>query len=297
MKKDKPTGITIILLFILFLSISIYGGILKLNNEEVVIENTNQDFYFNGSLYFYSDANELLGTYECKTLECGYAQSSDETFIDYYYVSENDYEIGIISNSFVILQDGEEIFIYNFSLNSIVVEFEDLKYYNTSNSENIILVKENGFWGARSLTSLLPDVEVMYDELSIANNVVDGLLDSSHLLAKFNNEYFIVDNLNNTLSVKFSSEIVDYTNDFIITYDEFYHVFDYEGNELLNYELSYYTKSENYYVFVYNNYVLIYDDLFSTYINYITISDYEEISIIESNDGTYAVYVDGESIY
>lgn len=292
MRKDKPTFITLLVLFVVFLGMSIYGGVVKYNNREISTgENVNKEFYYSGSLYFYDEVGELLGTYKCVTDTCGYAISADETYLDYYYSSGETYEIGTVNSDYVFLQDGENVILYNFSLGFDILTFEEIKFYNTTNTENFVLVKLNGLWGAITLSDLSRNIEIMYEELSIGDITSGDYLSGNYLLAKFNNMYYIIDNKNITLSEKFSSEIVDYTEKYIITYDDFYHVYDYEGNEVINFDLSYYTKSDNYYAFVYNNFLIIYSDLSSGYIEAINIDDYTDIAIEEDENG-YKIYVD-----
>lgn len=295
MRKDKPTFITIIILFIVFLGLSIYGGILKSNIEGGnSSDNINKEFFYSGSLYFYDENSDLLGTYTCSSEVCGYATSSEEEYLENYYVSDEKIDLGIINDDYVLLIDGENIILYSISLNMSVLTFEEVKYYDTYNSENYILVKLDGKWGALSIDNFSRNIEIMYDELSLADNTVNDVLDGSILYAKFNEEYFIIDSKNNVLSEKFTSKIVDYTSEYIITYDEeIYSVYDYEGNKLINYDFSYYTKSDSYYAFVYNNYLLVYSDLLEKYIELINIGEYTEITI-EDFENSYKIYIDGQ---
>lgn len=294
MKKDLPTFIVILLLFLVSLSGSIYGFVLKFNSNEFnnTLENTNKDFYFNGSLYFYSNEGELLGNYDCLNEDCGYIKSDDENFINYYYESAENIDFGVINDSFVFLQDGDEKFLYAITLASKILTYEEVKYYDTFNTENYILVKYEGYWGAVSLSDLSRNVEFKYDELSLADNLINNELDGSTILAKLNGLYYLIDNEDNIISESFSNQIVYYNTDSIVTYDETYNVYDYNGNKKISYDFKYFDKTTNYFVFVFNNYLLVYDDLSNKYIDMYTISDYSDIRIEEDNS-LLSIYIDG----
>lgn len=293
MRKDKPTFYTIVVLLIIFIPMSIYGTYLKLN-ETTEVYNVNEDFYFNGSLYFYENGN-LLGTYECIST-CGYATSSEEEFIDNYYTDGTTENLGIINSTFTFLQDGEDIFMYNISSGTKLLSYENIKFYNTVNNENIVIVKFGDFWGAVSLDNMTPSITIKYDELSIGNITTDGVLDANYVLAKSSGSYMIIDSENKQISSSFDNEIVDYTKEYIITYNEKYQFYSYEGEEYLDkYEITDYKVTENYIAVYYNKYILVYSDISSSYKDLYVVNDYETFELVEENN-IPIVYIDGVDI-
>lgn len=290
MKKDKPTGIVIIVLFVFFLSISIYGGVLKKELANSFL-NLNKDFYFLGELYFYDDEGEFITTYECVTDSCGYAVSGSEEYLTYYYENGDMEHLDIINDEYVFLQDGDDVILYNLILSSVILTFEEIKFYNVENTGNYIFVKLDGLWGTFSLTTLSNNIEYKYDELSIGKFYNGTKLNGLYVYAKSGNSSYIVNNFDKVLSASFTEEVVDYTTSAIVTYNEYYNVFNYSGELILTSDFTYYTRSDNYFALVSGNDLFIYNNLTSGYIEVYSVDNFNEITILETEDG-YEVYAD-----
>ncbi len=294
MGSNKPTLYVMIVLFVTFLSLSIYGAY-AMYDENKEITNDNKEFYFNGKLYFYQN-EELLGTYECANDFCGYATSFEEEYITDYFTGGTVSNLGIINSDYVFLQDGEEIFLYSISLEMKINIYEEIKFYNTYSSENYILVKSDGLWGAVSLTTLRPVISVMYEELSVLNISSYGKLSGKYLLAKLNGESFIITSEGELASQRYTGEVAFADENYIVLYDESYHIYDFEGTEYLSsYTVTQIDYSDNYYVVVWDNYAVVYSYFSLSYIEYLNLNNNGVVTIVEEN-GLYTIYEDGNEL-
>lgn len=288
MNANKPTFYVMIIMFILCLSLSIYGGFI-IYEENKELTNDFQEFYFDGKLYFYENEN-LLGTYECVNDFCGYATSSSEEFLLDYYTGGTISNLGIINSDYVFLQDGEEIFLYSISLEMKLNTFDEIKFYDTYISENYVLVSIDGLWGAISLSNLRTTISAMYEELSVLNLTSYDKLTGEYLLAKVNGESFIINSSGEIVSDRYTENIVYADENYIVTNDYYYRVYDYFANELLtNYNLTGFDYSENYYVVVWDDYAVVYTYFSLPYIEYFNLSSNGEVTIVEENQG-YTVF-------
>ena len=72
MKKNN-IGVLIIMIVLLIIALpaAIYGTYMHFQKDS--LSNKNKEFYYEGKLFFY-DNDTLLGTYTCKSENCGYAK-------------------------------------------------------------------------------------------------------------------------------------------------------------------------------------------------------------------------------
>ncbi len=247
-KDDKVVLYIIVILLIIFLPLSAYGTYLKFFTSDM-IENPNENFKHEGSLYFYEN-DDLLGTYKCINTSCDYAKSvEDEIFMTYEYenVMEN---IDILNSKYALIEDST--YVLQDMVNDIpLTTFESVKFYNSNIEGNNIFVKNNGKYGMLSLESIKLIIPYEYDYLGVKNYYNNGLLQISNILAKKDNGFFILNDKNEVISSIFNENVIDYNSNYIVTTNNI--VYDYEGNK--NFELVLIKQ-----VFLLNDYIIIMDD-------------------------------------
>lgn len=292
MKNDKPTFYTICILFSIFFILSCYSTYVVYDANKVPV-NVNHDFYFMGDLYFYDSSDLEIARYTCNTESCGFASSYEEEYIDNYYKDGTLSDLGIVNSNYVFIEDGDEVILFNLSLNDTVIVIDKLKFYDVKINENYILINVDGLWGSLSLSNMTPLIPAIYDQLSISKNLDGVNLDGTILLASSDNEYFIIDNEDNLLSTKFSEKIVDYNHDFIFTCDQYCHVFNYDGYEFLtSYTIDDIIRTNNFYGIIQGDYLMVYKEFNDKYLGIYDISEYENIEIVDVVIG-YTVVADG----
>ncbi len=251
MKKDKHIFIIILISLTLFIPLSIYGTYLKLSDKDLY--NESKEFYYEGKLHFYK-GDALEGTYTCKTENCTYASAKEENVLK--------------TSSYVFIQDGNEIILYDYKLENNISVFEDIKI---SEEKNIVLVLKNSLWGALSLKNLSVIVPYLYTELFFSEDYT--------LLGIKDNNLYAFDELYESTLFKEDGMYSQYFNDYIVYKNEYYEIYKLDKTRVLpNFTISYIVNAENYYGVVYNNYLYIYNNLEENFIAYVPVSTFTEIN-------------------
>lgn len=256
------------------ISINIYEGMLS---SKLAYIN-----YFNGILYFYSDANKqtLLGSYACanhNTVESG------TTTLDNCKVGSDSFlkettgnskevdlsnELGMIpifNNQFVFIQDGNEnIVLYDLKNKKSIAKYSGVDTSSYSNKQEVSFAsadqipyigisKSTGNYGVANITS-----DGVQSVISFENKSIKGLGD--YYVVETSSGYSLYNKTGSKVTNDFSSPIVDYHGNYLKTYKDnsyFVHGFKEDLNNSNAY--SYIELYDAYFAAVNNNKLYIYN--------------------------------------
>ena len=288
---DKKTLITIIVLLAIFLPASILGTYqsIKLNEggEVVVDDNPNHDFIYNGKLYFYYQ-NELLATYECQ--DCSQSTTIiDDTSYHTNYFTEGKTILPTVLNVNVGLYRQYNLdYVYSITIGRSLSYFTALKNYNVSHTEQVLIAKNENRWGVVAVTdeALVPIISYNYEYIALPAHMIDGKLDTTKYIAMNDNYWYILNNNGTSDYAAFDEEIVDFNNNYYITYNNGYRVYDYNNLEYLrgvSKEKVYAT--DEYILVISNNTLMVYTDLSLAAVEQITLPSYTTIYFNKTSNG------------
>ncbi len=259
---NKVIYYIIIVLLIIFSILTIYGAYLLIFNVSTV-DNPDKSLVYEGKLYFYNN-EELLGTYTCKSGNC-----------EYPYDLENNI---LIYGNYTFIKDGDVYYLVDILSGNTITTLDDIKYYGENKSENYLIAQNNDKYGVFDLSVMKVVIPFEYDDIDLNNTNNFKVLKSD--------EYYIIDNLNETLSDNYDN-IYMYDNSYIITLeDEYYKIYDYDGLEYLwSYDISNIYVTSKYYVILDDN-----DDLY-------VYENIEERYIMKENIDDEIVTIKDDKIY
>lgn len=289
---DKKTLIVIIVLLVIFIPLAIIGTYMHINNKDDDIEiddNPNHEFIYNDKVYFYYN-NELMNTYPCTNCSNVVTTINDIEYHTNYYKYGNEEIEPIINSVQAIFSEGDKIIIYDYNLKVKLAEYDAIKTYNIANSNNLIFAQIGDVWrviqlGENGVTSVLDN---NFDYVALPNHLTsDNILDGSKIIVNNDDVWQIVDINNNNAIITVNEEIVDFNDNYYITYNDGYHIYNYNGDELFsNIIKSYVATVENYTLIVSNiNNLLLYRDSSNTIDQNITLPNYQEIDFVKNNNG------------
>lgn len=248
MEKNKPKKgvlITIIVLLIIFIPLTVFSFVLhamqKDEPKNLVDKNTNHDFLFQGSLYFYNQEDKLIGTYTCSNPNgiCDYATSSlndTEYDLDPYVSVEN--KISLIKNQYAFLIDADKEtnakpFLYDVINQRVVTKYKSVKNYGVGFEEPYFIVEnESSKFGILSLKET-PAIKVKfeYDFIGVGAflNSETNLLSNDFFMTKKDEFWYLIDQNGAVLTDGIPKPIVSYTGKNLI-------LKDLNGYELVDYK-------------------------------------------------------------
>lgn len=294
--KDKKTLIVIIVLLALTLPLGIVGTIkhFSIPKKEEVPENLNQEFIYQDHVYFYLEGS-LLGTYAC--LNC----SEPETTVleDGYHT--NSYKGGeeklnpVVNSFYAIFKKGDKEVLYSIISKRILAEYKSIKTYNVNANNMFVINETNGGYGVMFFELGKSSIPSEYDYIALPSHFEDGLLDATKFIVKKNNLWFIIKEDKTSLNDAISEEIVDFNDNYYITYvNGEYKIYDYDGEEHLNMLPKTNIYGVGKYLFILNNSDLyVYEDIDRELVTYENIGEYEEIHFNKKSDGIEVV-IDGK---
>ena len=290
--QDKKTLITIIVLLAIFLPASILGIYQnnKLQEEGPVIvdDNPNHDFIYNNKLYFYYN-NELLATYDC--VDCSRSTSIiDDTAYHTNYFADGTLELPTVLNVNVGLYRQNNLdYVYSITIGRSLSYFYALKNYNVEHTEQVLIAKNENRWGVVSVINdaLVPIISYNYEYIALPSHLIDGKLDTSKYIAMNNNYWYILKNDGTSDYAAFAEEVVDFNDLYYITYNNGYHIYDYDNNEYLSgiTKRRVYATSEYILVINSDNSLSVYTDCNSAAINRITLPTYTSLYFNQTSSG------------
>jgi len=235
MKKNNNIGvlIVIIILLIVFVPSAIYGTYHHFKNKALG-GNPNKEFYHEGKLYFYNN-DKLLGTYECVSDNCGYATNYVDS--NYLFESFNKEKNEIKGNDdFAFISDNNKVILYDIKKQTKIIEYKEVKNYSTGISGNYYILKnENDLWGIISVTNTVNlIIPFDYQYLGLKEKYdLNEELDASKIIAKRNEMWEII-TLKEKQLVNVSYEIIDYSDDLVVTKADRVYIYDYNNNQVLS---------------------------------------------------------------
>lgn len=296
---DKKTLVTIIILLALFLPAAILGTYRHFTRVEdgptIVDDNPNKELIYNDKVYFYSN-NQLLATFDCTTCSEATTLINDEEYHTNYYKYGNMAFPTVISNNLGMIKYGEKIAVYSFILNNILVSYDAVKNYNVDHETKMLIVKDGNYWGALQVMpeTLVNAVPINYDYIALPAHIIDGKLSTTNFIAKRDSRWYLLNNDGTTNYPAFTSEIVDFNNNYVILYDGTYHIYDYNNQEYLaNVDKKIVLAIADYVVIVTNsNMVLVYNDCSQAVMQSLNIPNYTNIHL-QITDNNLEFYLDG----
>ena len=295
--QDKKTLITIIVLLVIFLPLAIVGTYRHVTKDDSVIvdDNPNHDLIYNGKLYFYY-GNRLLGTYECSNCK------QVETSIDDTNYHTNSYRIGtynlpvVISENLALFnQDGTD-YIYSISVGRTISSLVAIKDYKIMHTEQVLITKNSSGWGIASISEngMLPIVGNLYDYISLPAHLINGLLDTSRIIALRNGTWYVLNKNDTTDYRTFDVEIVDFNDNYYITYNNGYHIIDGTHKEYLATvtKNAAYAAGEYILIIDNDNNLLVYRDCNEEALQTIELPNYETIYFNQTDAGV-EILIDG----
>ena len=297
--QDKKTLITIIVLLAIFLPASIVGTYRSSGRTEdgptIVDDNPNHDFLYNNKVYFYYN-DELIAKYDC--VDCTQTTTViDDNNYHTNYFKDGNYEIPTVLNPNVaIFHQDRYDYVYSVLLGRTISNFDAIKTYRVEHASQILIVRSGDFWGVVTVNdqTLVVTIDYDYEYISLPAHIIDGKLDTSKFIAKRNNYWYILNSDGTSSYPAFSQEIVDFNDNYYITYDNAYHIYNYNNQEFLGAV----TKSGVYatqdYIIILNpdNSLSVYQDLSSAEIRRIILPSYTSLYFNETEAGV-EIMLDG----
>jgi len=242
--KKKGMLISIIVLLAIFLFFGATGFYFKLTTkenkkrEETLEEdkNINQEFHFDGKLYFY-DQEELLGTYACQSDNCSYASETiDDANYSLEYYDDNSIDMmKMIQKHYAFIIDGsEEIILYDILEEKVITQYKAVKNYTVGIENDLFIVQTaDDKWGIITLNeSFKTLIPTSYDYIGVLNNTTkeNKELYADNFVVLNNNKWKIIDINNIALSSELNYPIVSYNGLAIKTKnEENFIAYDYSG--------------------------------------------------------------------
>ncbi len=296
MKKTKSTLYTMIGLLVILLPLTIIGTYRHIANRKVdeIVDNPNHEFYYQGRLYFYNDALELLGTYNCQSDDCGHiiTNITDNNYNLDYYEGDKEY-LDFQNDNFVFIKDGYYNYLYNIKTSSVLVSYEELKDYHTDLENNLLIAKQGGKWGVISLDTMTNVLPFKYSFIGLPNKVKGGVLETKNFIIYTDNRWYIFDNEGTALSQGLLDPIKNFTSKYILTTTN--KIYDYK-EALIPFDTSYKQMDiiDDYFVVLLpNNVLTVYSDIAAgTVAGRAVIGEFSEIKY-EILDNNLIVYGDG----
>ncbi len=253
-KIQKASFITIIVLLVLFVPITGYSIFLKITTAPIPLanQNTSHQMFYDGKLWFYSAAGEILGTYACEHTYCSYGVSyeNDGSYALNYFNSEESSFLPIINDQFVFIHDsddleGHEVFLYDIKSE---VAYKNMPYASIKNYqvglENNLFIAENmdHQFGVLQITFMAtPIIPYEYDFIGIlADDTSDVPLNTDYFVVLSNSEWKIIDQNEAVLTSDIMEPIVTFNGEYIITkLDDVFHIMNYSGLPVMDEDFKY----------------------------------------------------------
>ena len=253
----KTNNRLVLPLIIILLIISLPFTAIGLGNKiYITIKGDNPEHLhkIDNKLYYYNSINKLIGTYDCQNPNCdsAYQKIDDNELINYH--KNLSYEpMGVFSNEYIFVQDGDELVLYNLKSHILIGKFKSFKNYGTNISDKyIILQYEDGKYGLFDIENVIYALQSKYLYIGVSNNMINESSENLKLLASETEGTYSVISIEGEILYSISGEtIVDYNNDYVYTLkDELYHIYNYNNDKLLKD-----TKISKY--DIYNDYMII----------------------------------------
>ena len=289
---DKKTLIVIIILLAIFTPLAVIGTYFHFSKEDnvvVVDDNPNHEFIYNNKVYFYYN-NELINSYPCNNCSNVTTTINDIKYHTNYYKYGTEEIEPIISSVAAIFTEGDKIIIYDYNLDIKLAQYDAIKTYNISNTNNLMFVQIGDIWRVIQISEngIVAIIDNNFDYVAIPNHLTnDYILDSSKIIVNNDDVWQIIDVLENNALITVNEEIIDFNDLYYITYTDGYHIYNYNNEEIFsNIIKDYVATIDDYTLIVSNiNNLLVYKGSSNTIAQNITLPNYEEIDFVKSTNG------------
>lgn len=294
--KDKKTLITIIVLLVIFLPLGALGTVKHFSvpkeNTPSGSDNPNKEFILNNKVYFYV-GDKLSSTYECD--ECTIADTviNDKDYHTNYYKDGKEVLTGVINDYFSVFKKSNAYILYSVVGKSILDEYKEIKNYNVLSTNNFLITHKANGWGIVFLGLGKKAITNDYDYIAVPSHLNGSVLDASKFIVKKDNLWYIIKEDGTAVNNAINSEIVDFNDNYYVTYDNGYHIYDYDNVEYLDGL----TKTNVYgvgeYLFVVNDkQLLIYKDASAPLIKFVVLPEYKDLYFSVADEGINVI-IDG----
>jgi len=305
-KNRKITLLIIIILLILFVPITIFSTIMHFKNAKPLTGNKNQEFKYDGKLYFY-DKGYLLGTYTCKNND-GYCDYSVTKVKSDYSLDEKKLEkstkLYLINKRYAFLMDAKmselasaEIILYDILSNQILAKYREVKNYGGIENNYYIVKNTSDKWGVISVNDKVNvEIPFEYDYIGLANheNVDTKEIESEIFAVLSNNSWQLIDVNEAVFTSMIDNEIVTYNNEYVVVSDGiFMSLMDFDGLTYLNMYnyINFYDKyltiidsMNNFYLYDLNNNMKVTDSYMVESIDDVKLESVEKEIILKINN-------------
>ncbi|MBQ6841196.1 MAG: hypothetical protein IJO63_03685 [Bacilli bacterium] len=300
MKNNKVVLPLIILLLLCFLPLSIYG----IYNKIVIAKeggNPEHLHKIGNTLYYYSEENTLIGTYDCKNLNCDDAVATiDDEYLKHY--EGEGQPIGMVGSEYIIIQDGDKMMLHSLNKNTIkgisILDLSAIKNYGTRIAGNRLIIKDTtGKYGLFNLDTVSFAFETRYSFMGLAANIENGELKSDRIAVLEDTTWYVIDDTDQKLSQGSVYPIYDYDEKFIYYIDDaVYYIHTYDGSRILAYEdITKIDTVDNHHVIANNDgEVKIYDYMYENTIK--EFSEFGETLTYAIENGVVKIY-NGSNLY
>ncbi len=297
--KDKKTLITIIVLLAFLLPLAVIGSIKHFSTPKTSVEdgsdNPNKEFILNNKVYFYVDG-KLVSTYNCDSCTKADTIINDTDYHTNYYKDGSKELSGIINDYFSIFKKNDSYILYNYVGKSVVNEYSDIKNYNVDATSEFLITNTSDGWGVVFFEIGKSAISNEYSYIALPAHLINKKLDSSMFIAQKDNTWSILKDDGTILVSDVVGEIVDFNDNYYITYTDGYHIYNYDDIEVLNsFPKDIVYGIGEYLVIVVNNQAYIYKDLNGQIINTINIPEHKSL-YFSIEDAGIDVIVDGNVI-
>lgn len=294
--KDKKTLIVIIVLLAITLPLGIVGTIkhFSIPQKEEVPENLNQEFIYQDHVYFYLEGS-LLGTYACLNCSLPEATVIEDGYHTNSYKSGEESLEPVVNSFYAIFKKGDKEVLYSIISKRILAEYKSIKTYNAKANNMFVINETNSGYGVMFFELGKSSIPSEYDYIALPSHFEDGLLDATKFIVKKNNLWFIIKEDKTSLNDAISEEIVDFNDNYYITYvNGEYKIYDYDGVEHLNMLPKTNIYGVGKYLFILNNSDLyVYEDIDGDIKALDNVGEYKEIHFNKKSDGI-EVIIDGK---
>lgn len=295
MKNNKVVLITIVVLLCVFAPLTAIGFIFR-DDRNLLDENPNHDTYYKGYIWFYDNDDKFLSKHECQTEICEFTAPTidDGTFGIKYYTAGTMTQVPIVDNKYTFITDGALIYLYGVSNGTALQSYKAVKNYNTIVENNTYIIQNsNGLWGALTVGDMLSSVlPFEYDFIGLMDDTnEDGSLKADKFIVSKDSKWYLVNNENSAITGYIDDPIVEYTDKYVFSRNnEYVRIYSYENTEYLsNFKIKDYILEDKYVGIVTNNFLLIYDDLGTSYLKSITLTNVTGKITLEKVDNTLNV--------
>lgn len=305
MANQKTVFTTIIILLCIFLPLTIIGFLFG-GDKNLLDENPGHDTFYKGKIWFYDESDKFLSNYECQTELCEFTVPTiDDNLYGINYYNDGKLEkVDVIDNKYAFITDGAVIHLYNIESGTTLGTYKSLKNYNTNLENNTFIIQnQNGLWGALSIGETLSSVlPFEYDFIGLINKTnEDKTLNTDKFVVRKNSKWHIVDVTDidpNVITGEIEDPIVNYTDNYVISKNmNKVRIYSYENYELLtNYNIKNYLLEDKYIGIITDNFLLIYDNLNTSPLKSITLTNLTAKPSLELNNNTLNVKIGNEII-